>query len=125
MRKIFAAALSVSLLCSATPMAEAHSTLISSLPKNGAVLKALPREVTLRFNEELLVIAGKQPNTLRIASPTGESIAAGLVKVDGNSVSISVTSEKAKKIAGRYKVSYRVASADGHVISGQYYFTIR
>jgi methionine-rich copper-binding protein CopC len=125
MRKIFAAALSVFLLCSATPMAEAHSTLISSLPKNGAVLKALPREVTLRFNEELLVIAGKQPNTLRIASPTGESIVAGLVKVDGNSVSISVNSEQAKKIAGRYKVSYRVVSADGHVISGQYYFTIR
>jgi methionine-rich copper-binding protein CopC len=106
-------------------MAEAHSTLISSLPKNGAVLKALPRVVTMTFNEQLLVIAGKQPNTLRIASPTGESIAAGLVKVNGNSLSISVKSGQAKKIAGRYKVSYRVVSADGHVISGQYYFTIR
>jgi methionine-rich copper-binding protein CopC len=106
-------------------MAEAHSTLISSLPKNGAVLKALPRVVTMTFNEQLLVIAGKQPNTLRITSPTGESIAAGLVKVSGNSLSISVDSGQAKKIAGRYKVSYRVVSADGHVISGGYHFSIR
>lgn len=122
MKRLIAPVLSIALLLNATPMAEAHSSLISSHPKSGAVLKAVPELVTLTFNEKILVIPGSHPNSLNISSTSGESLAKGALKVSGNKVSISL---KSKKLTGTLKVAYRVVSADGHVISGQYLFTVK
>ena len=125
MRRTFAPLLASILIFSNAPTAEAHSTLVSSLPKSGATLKVAPKEVSLTFNEKLLVITGEHPTSLRVFSPAGISITSGALKVKANSVSISLKTLKAMKTIGKFKVAYRVVSADGHPISGEYFFTVK
>ena len=110
------------LMVSSASIADAHSTLVSSTPKSGATLSAVPGLVTLTFNEKLLVIPGEHPNSLAVANSSGQSMTTGPLKVSGSKISISL---KSKKSTGKFTVSYRVVSADGHPISGKYSFTVK
>ena len=121
MRRIFIQIFTALLLLSMAPAANAHSTLISSLPKNGAELNVVPKFVSLKFNERLLILADKNPNSISVLSPKGILISLGTPKVKGNTLSISL---KTKKATGKFRVTYRVVSADGHPISGEYFFTV-
>ena len=122
MRRVLGYLLSLSLLITFTPHAYAHSTLVSSNPKSGAILNSAPTRVSLTFNENLLIISGQNPNSLEITSATGNSPIVGPLVIKGNIISIPLKS-KAQK--GRFKVSYRVVSADGHPIQGSFFFTIK
>ncbi len=110
------------LMVSSASIADAHSTLISSIPKSGATLRAVPGRVTLAFNEKLLVIPGEHPNSLTVATSSGQSITTGPLKVSGSEISISL---KSRKSIGKFTVTYRVVSADGHPISGKYSFSVK
>ena len=122
MRRIFTTLLSVILLLNSSSAAEAHSTLVSSNPKSSSQLRLMPPRVSLTFNENLLIISGKQPHTLTVTSAKGGSISIGPVSIIGARISKRLNSEVAK---GKFKVSYRVVSADGHPIQGQYFFTVK
>ena len=122
MRRVFASLLSVILLLNYSPYAEAHSTLVSSNPKSGAHLSSLPARVTLTFNENLLIIAGKQPHTLVVTSANGNPIGVGSLFIKGSRISRQLSKKVAK---GRFKVAYRVVSADGHPIQGNYFFIVK
>lgn len=122
MKKIFISIITALLLLSTASTANAHSTLISSLPKSGAEFSVVPNSVSLKFNEKLLILADKNPNSISVISPKGILISSGTPEVKGNTLSISL---KAKRVIGKFKVSYRVVSADGHPISGEYFFTVK
>ena len=122
MRRVFASLFSVILLLNSSSIAEAHSTLVSSNPKSGSRLNLIPTRISLTFNENLLIISGKQPHTLSVTSTNGDSISIGPVSIIGARISKRLNSEVAK---GRFNVSYRVVSADGHPIVGQYFFTVK
>jgi methionine-rich copper-binding protein CopC len=122
MKRLLVLTLSIPLFMASTPIAEAHSTLVSSLPRSGSILTAIPAKVTLTFNERLLVLAGEHPNSIAVTSPSGHSVTTGPTSVKGNSVSIDVNP---KKVSGKFRVSYRVVSADGHPISGEIFFTVK
>ena len=122
MKRIVIPIFSALLFLSTVPTANAHSTLVASIPKGGGELSVLPKFVTLKFNESLLILADKNPNSITVLSPKGILISSGTPKVKGNTLSISL---KTKKATGKFKVTYRVVSADGHPISGEYFFTVR
>lgn len=122
MRRILVIAIASMLIVHTASIAEAHSTLVSSIPKSGTALSAVPGLVTLTFNEKLLVIPGEHPNSLTVTNSSGQSITTGPLKVSGSKISISL---KSKKSAGKFTVAYRVVSADGHPISGKYFFTVK
>ena len=122
MRRVTGLLISASLLIVFTPYADAHSILVSSNPKSGAILNSAPTRVSLTFNEKLLIISGQHPNSLQVTSTTGNSPIVGPLVIKGNSLSIPLKSKTQK---GRYKVSYRVVSADGHPIQGSFFFTIK
>ena len=122
MRRVTGLLISVSLLISLTPHAYAHSTLVSSNPASGAILNSAPTRISLTFNEKLLIISGKNPNSLQVTSMTGDSLIVGPQVIVGNRISVPLKSKTQK---GRYKVSYRVVSADGHPIQGRFFFTIK
>ena len=122
MRRVSWLALTALLLTYSAPYAQAHTTLVSSNPKSGAILNSAPNRVSLTFNENLLIISGQNPNSLEITSATGNSPIVGPLVIKGNIISIPLKS-KAQK--GRFKVSYRVVSADGHPIQGSFFFTIK
>ena len=116
MRKIFAL---VILFVSISFPAFGHSSLVSSTPAKDAVLTEFPSEISLTFNESLLEIGNENPNKVEVVNSMGD-VLSGASKVSGPVVSVPV------QITGNdeYRVSYRVVSADGHVIEGDYSFTV-
>jgi len=115
-KKLFAL---VILLVSISFPAFGHSSLVSSTPPKDAVLTEFPSEVSLTFNESLLEIGNENPNKVEVVNSMGDLLS-GVAKVSGPVISVPV------QITGNdeYQVSYRVVSADGHVIEGSYKFKV-
>lgn len=106
----------LSLLAGAGP-AFAHSALIGSDPRNGAVMATGPQQVNLTFSES--VQAGFSDVT--VVGPDGRQWQAAEPSVDGAVVSVPVRSLGP---AGEYTVGYRVLSADSHPVQGSISFTL-
>jgi methionine-rich copper-binding protein CopC len=96
--------------------AAAHNDLLSSTPKSGSSVTALPQAVELKFAE------AADPRFVKIATtgPDGSSIAMGTPTVAGAVVRQSI---KPGTASGTYTVAYRVVSKDGHPVSGKIEFT--
>ena len=104
----------------AWPMtASAHTSLITQQPVGNSVIQELPPEISLTFDESLIVIGNA--NTITVLDPTGKEISTGETKVLNNVVSRAITASEA---SGKYSVTYRVVSEDGHVVSATYQFTL-
>ena len=99
-----------------------HSALVTSVPKADAILNLAPRSVTLTFNEDILELKGKQISTVSLASVAGRKIALKKPRITANILTARISPPILK--AGKYRISYRVVSADGHVITGGYTFTV-
>ena len=100
------------------PQASAHTVLISTDPAADATLDAGPARVTATFNEEL------QPTfaAMTVVGPDGNLWSQGDAVVTGATASVGL---RPLGPSGRYTVNYRVTSADGHVVSGAWSFTVR
>ncbi|MCD2175552.1 copper resistance CopC/CopD family protein [Rhizobium sp. C4] len=96
-------------------LALAHSQLISSNPRDGAVVAAAPEAFTLTFNEPVSPIA------IKLARPDGSVMLIETVKVAGETV---VLTPPAGLANGSYALSYRVISEDGHPVGGTIVFSI-
>jgi methionine-rich copper-binding protein CopC len=91
--------------------AAAHTDLVSTTPAAGAVLDAAPASVVLTFNEDLLVASAEAS----ILDNSGGLITTVEAAVAGSIVTIPWP---AGLDAGAYEVAYRVASGDGHPVTG-------
>ncbi|CAB4642158.1 MAG: hypothetical protein F2624_02240 [Actinobacteria bacterium] len=100
--------------------AQAHSQLTSANPKQKSVVTVLPKKVVLQFNEDLINL--EPGNQLRVIDPKGKAVHNGTATVFGNQLSVAL---RTSKVLGKYRVSYRAISADGHPITGNYEFTLR
>ena len=98
----------------------AHTSLISQIPVGNSVVEVLPSEVALTFDESLIEIGNS--NEITVLDPTGTEISIGKTKVANNVVSRVIA---ASQIGGKYSVTYRVVSEDGHVVSSTYQFTLK
>jgi len=100
--------------------ASAHTSLISQTPIGNSIIEDLPSEVALTFDESLIVIGNS--NVITVRDPMGTEITIGDTKVSNNVASRAITSSE---IPGKYSVTYRVVSEDGHVVSSTYQFTLK
>lgn len=93
--------------------AAAHAHLESSLPADKATVSA-PSAIELRFSEAVRVTS--------LTLQQGTSAASKLTAPTSASkhVSVPVTG----LTPGDYKVNWRVASGDGHLVSGAFAFTV-
>jgi len=96
--------------------AAAHNDLVSSTPKSGSSVTALPQTVELTFADEA------DPRFVKIATtgPDGSSVTVGTPTVTGTVVRQPIRPGTA---SGTYTVAYRVVSKDGHPVSGKIEFT--
>ena len=96
-----------------------HATLLRSTPAANARLTAPPKTVRLVFSEQVV------PDLSQIS----------LVGADGNSISLKVANDPhdvhvlvgnvdTPLAGGSYKVVWRVLSADGHPVGGNYAFSL-
>jgi methionine-rich copper-binding protein CopC len=106
-----------------TPAAQGHSTLVTSTPKSGAVVKTFPKTFSLIFNEEILKLLGKEPSRVQLTAPNSKRIPLGKVAIAKEVLTFAMS--KAEVKAGKYRLTYRVVSNDGHVISGEISFTYK
>ena len=117
LRVFFCALACAAVALTATPVASAHTVLISSDPAADTTLAAGPDTVSATFNEDL------QPSfaAMTVVGPDANLWSVGDPRVSGAVVSVPL---RALGPSGRYTVNYRVTSADGHVVSGSWSFTV-
>lgn len=71
------------------------------------------------FSDDLIDLEGG--NQIQVLDPKGKRIDNGANALLGNQLS---TGLKSSNLLGRYSVTYRVLSEDGHPVSASYYFTL-
>jgi hypothetical protein len=107
----------VAMLGMATP-ALAHNVLISTDPGKGASLDAGPSKITLTFDAP---VQGGDINQVSVLGPNNTQWAEGAVQINSNVLTAAV---RPLGPAGTYTVGYRILSADGHPVEGDYTFTL-
>ena len=103
-----------------TPLHLAHAILVKAMPERDATLTDAPEEVLLTFNEGV----GNDFLALAVVDGAGK-------RVDNHDARLDFTDRSKLRTSvsnlspGRYLVRYRVLSADGHVVSGKYFFQVQ
>ena len=100
--------------------AQAHNNLVSSIPREGETLTALPKNFMITTNGSLLNIDGNSAGfALQVTDSAGKYYGDGCVTIEGSAVSTAA----ALGAAGAYTVTWQAVSTDGHTISDSYGFT--
>jgi copper resistance protein C len=107
-------AAAVVVLLSAAP-ASAHDELVGTVPAPGATVSA-PGRVRLTFGEDVADVGSR----VVVAGPKGP--VAGRLGATGPNL---VESFPTPLGPGRYTVTWRAVSADGHPVSGRFQFSVR
>lgn len=117
MRTLGLAPLFAVAVLAASPAA-AHARLVSATPAANATVTA-PRTISLTFSERSVpAFSG-----FDVVNAAGETIALRTsVSEDGKTLTGTLARPLA---AGRYSIQWRIASADGHRMTGSYAFTVR
>ncbi len=97
--------------------ASAHDAAVSTSPETNKVLDAVPAEVSVTFNNNPL---GLNP-VFSVEDSTGQNWADGDVQIIDN---VATQKLKDDAPAGRYTVTWGVASSDGHRIQGTFNFSV-
>ena len=121
MRQKFAAICAVIALLAPLP-AQAHTSLVSSVPIKNSTIKAMPKTIAMTFDDKLIKIAGKNVSKFSVVGPDGKEIKLGPITLTNQIISAAVLEPKPKP--GIYKINYRVISGDGHPVSGTIKFTL-
>ena len=99
--------------------AVAHTELLSSDPVAGKLVEIWPSEISLTFNEELITVGDEKSNFLVVNNAVGDQISADDEIVTGSQIKVSLDPNT---VTGPVLVYYRVVSADGHPVEGEYTF---
>jgi copper transport protein len=112
------AVLTIALLLGGAAPALAHAVLVESVPADRSALTAPPDEVRLTFSEPVEAV----PGALRVFDAEAERVDLGPeVGDDPAVVAVALPPDVPD---GGYVVTYRVTSADSHVIAGVLTFTV-
>jgi methionine-rich copper-binding protein CopC len=103
-----------------SPIAQAHTKLVSGSPAAGVVVDLWPTKVVLEFDEELQNIGGEKANFVVINNAVGDQVSETDEVIEGNTISVTLSPNEVK---GPVLVFYHVVSTDGHPIEGEYKFT--
>ncbi len=106
----------VALGAAAAP-ASAHAQLVSTDPADGAHVEPAPKQVSLRFSEDVSLKLGG----VRVLNTDGERVDKDDAKVIGDTVTVSLRDGLAD---GPYVVAWNVVSADSHPVNGAFTFVV-
>jgi len=102
------------------PVMLAHAILVKANPEREATVTYAPDEILLIFNDSV----GQEFLALAVIDPSGKRVDNHDAKLDFTDHS-HLRASVPKLAPGRYTVRYRVLSADGHVVSGKYFFDVQ
>jgi copper resistance protein C len=99
------------------PLATAHAARIACDPAEGARLARGPAQVSATFDEPLQMAFP----AMTVVGPDANLWSSGDPRVDGAVISVVL---RPLGPVGRYTVNYRVTSADGHPVTGSWWFEL-
>ncbi|HXQ51767.1 MAG TPA: CopD family protein [Stellaceae bacterium] len=112
----FACVLALAALMTGAGAARAHAVLLEASPADGALMPMPPREILLRFNEDVT------PVFVRVLDGAGRAVAAPApAQARDETVRLALPRGLAN---GSYVVSYRVISADTHPVGASLVFAV-
>jgi methionine-rich copper-binding protein CopC len=103
-----------------SPIAQAHTKLVSGSPAAGVVVDLWPTKVVLEFDEQLQNIGDEKANFVVINNAVGDQVSETDEVIEGNTISVTLSPNEIK---GPVLVFYHVISTDGHPVEGEYKFT--
>jgi methionine-rich copper-binding protein CopC len=110
-------AATAAIILTASPVL-AHARLVSATPSNGATVSA-PRTISLTFSERFAAPF----STVEVEDGRGRAVSlTKTVSDDGKTLGGTFG---APLMAGAYRVTWAIAAADGHRMTGTYSFTVR
>ena len=121
MRKLKVLLLAVGLVLSGTQSALAHAELVKSFPVANSTLTKAPKYVQLEFGEAIITLKSKNANSIVILDSKSKRIETSKIVIKKAVARVDLIGTLKP---GRYLVKYRIASADGHILSAQYKFSI-
>jgi methionine-rich copper-binding protein CopC len=122
MKKMFSILLTGFLVIGCAPTASAHAQLTSSNPGFNKTIKSIGEFIWVEFDGDLMVFGGKNPNVITVTDSKRKRVDAGESLVGGARLSTRI---KQGLKPGKYLVSYRVVSEDGHPVQGSFSFTLK
>lgn len=124
MNRIFssAAALSLSLaaIIGVSSPAMAHSDELKTSPEQGSTVEAGRIPITMTFAEELLTGDESISHEIVVVDEAGAIIPALCASAEGFDLSSAAAIDQ----PGKYSVTWRTVSADGHPVDGTFDFTV-
>jgi methionine-rich copper-binding protein CopC len=117
-----AAALSLSLaaIIGVSSPAMAHSDEVKTSPETGSTVEAGRIPISLAFAEELLTGDESISHEIVVANEAGALIPALCANAEGFDLSSAAAIDQ----PGKYTVTWRTVSADGHPVDGTFDFTV-
>ena len=107
------------ILAVTTTPAIAHTKLLTSDPAAGSLVESWPTEISLTFDEDLISVGDEKSNFLVVNNAVGDQISADDEVLTGSQIKVSLDPNT---VTGPVLVYYRVVSADGHPVEGEYSF---
>lgn len=98
----------------------AHSTLLRSQPKAGAVLKQEPNEIKIWFTEPLKIGL----STVEVKDSSGKTVKAGTLVADAKEPALIHLALPADLKPGSYQVLWTAVAQDMHVSKGSFAFRL-
>jgi copper transport protein len=100
----------------------AHAEIAKTSPVKNAILTQPPKSVWIEFGESLLTLDTKVVNTLTVTNSKGKRVDKSPTIISGARATTKILGALKK---GKYLVTYRVVSEDGHPVKGSYYFSVK
>lgn len=122
MKKINAIIFSSLLTITGVQNANAHAQLTLSNPAKNQTVKTLPPIVWLEFDGNLMILGEKQVNRISVTNSKKVVVSTGEALVGGARISSKL---KTGLPPGKYSVTYRIVSEDGHPVEGSFFFTYK
>lgn len=119
MKKLCSLAISIILIFTPIQNVNAHARLVSSNPTKNQIVKVLPPMVWIEFDGDLLILEGKDVNRITVTSSEKKRVNFGGSIVGGARISTRLRSGLSP---GKYLITYRIVSEDGHPIEGSFAF---
>lgn len=115
-RSLAGATLMLLMLCGGAGAALAHDSVEGTLPVDGSTVATAPAKVTITLSGD----PSANYSEIVVADAAGVSWSMGSVQVLDN---VATQEVKPGAPAGKYTVTWRLVSADGHPIDGNFAFT--
>ena len=94
----------------------AHTSLEDSTPKDGEIITEPTQELTLLFETKV-----EETSNIIVLNSNGESVALGNFVIEGTEMWATFLKPLEN---GDYKVEWKIIGADGHLIEGEFSFSV-